>query len=116
MSEPEDLRIIRGRRALAELLGVSGMTVWRWEAPRGDLPARIRLGPPPSDGVGAISSLAGQAGRRGRAVSPVSSVGVEVLEIHPAKSGGSLRATAKAKIGAWTLHEIRIIQQEGQKA
>ena len=45
MNEPEDLRIIRGRRALAELLGVSGMTVWRWEAPRGDLPARIRLGP-----------------------------------------------------------------------
>jgi prophage regulatory protein len=44
MSEPSDLRIIR-RRELAELLGVSGMTVWRWEAPRGDLPARIRLGP-----------------------------------------------------------------------
>lgn len=40
---PEDLRIIR-RRELAALLGVSPMTIHRWQA-RGDFPPKIRSGP-----------------------------------------------------------------------
>jgi len=42
MSEPEGLRIIRTKQ-LAELLGVSAMTLWRWER-GGGMPKKIRLG------------------------------------------------------------------------
>lgn len=40
---PDDLRIIRPA-ALAERLGVSAMSIWRWEK-AGILPPRITLGP-----------------------------------------------------------------------
>lgn len=72
MSEPEDLQIIRPKQ-LAKLLGVSSMTLWRWEQ-RGDLPKKIPLGPNTrgyrrSD----IEAFFGPAGRGGGAVTAVSS-------------------------------------------
>lgn len=61
----EDLRMIRGCRALAELLGVSDMTVWRWER-SGNLPARIKLGPN-TIGWKAVDIATWQAQRAGEA-------------------------------------------------
>jgi len=42
-AESSDLRIIRPKH-LAELLGVSLMSLWRWERD-GAMPKKIRLGP-----------------------------------------------------------------------
>jgi prophage regulatory protein len=67
MSEPENLRIIRGRRTLAELLGVSDMTIWRWER-SGNLPARIKFGPN-TIGWKAVDIAAWQAQRAAKGAS-----------------------------------------------
>lgn len=40
---------------------------------------------------------------------------VEVLEIRPA-SHGSVRAYARVKVGALTISNVKIIQQDGQRA
>jgi hypothetical protein len=41
---------------------------------------------------------------------------VEVLEIRPVSGLGNLRAFAKVRVGPFTLHSCRIIQQPGQRA
>jgi|ERR671915_2654889 hypothetical protein len=43
-------------------------------------------------------------------------VPIEVLKVTPIPNGGNLKAYISVRVGPWTIHGIRVVQQPGQRA
>jgi hypothetical protein len=43
-------------------------------------------------------------------------VPIEVLKVTPIPNGGNLKAYATVRVGHWTIHGTRVVQQPGQRA